>query len=330
VTARLDAAVVGAGFVGHIHARALAGHPDVRLVGICGRTSPKTEALAALHGVPAFLSVEELLERTRPHLVCIATGNDEHCAPTLAALAAGADVFCEKPLAFRPDEARAMAAAAGASRRLGVNFNHRYSEPYQRALRYVAEGELGPAAYVAIRFAGSLYKELNDPYCQLIETQGHSFDLLRLFGGEIVELSAQLADPRAIGVYTSAAVAVRFASSAVGSLLGSWDSSYEHPGSQRFEYCAVGGRVEVDDVVDAVRLYRNEDDTYREWRPGIFDARRRDFWRTIDAHVHAFVDAILDDRPAPVGATAGVKALELCVACARSFESRRAVQLPSS
>lgn len=313
--------MVGAGFVGAIHARALAEHSAVRLVGICARTPARVERLAAAHGVPAYLSVDELLERARPRLVLVATGNDDHAQPTLAALAAGADVLCEKPLAFRVDEARSMAAAAAAQgRRLGVDFNHRFSEPYRRARAFVAGGDLGPAAYLNMRFAGSLYKELNDPYCQLVETQGHSFDLLRLFGGEIEELHAYLADPRGIGVFTSAAVSLRFASGAVGVLLGSWDASYEHPGAQLFEYAALGGRVLVENVVDAVRLFRNDRPGFCEWRPGIFDAGGRDFWRTIDAHVAAFVDAVLADEPPPVGAEDGVRALELSLACARSFE----------
>ena len=137
----LRAAVVGAGFVGSIHARALAEHPDAALVAVCGRTRPKTESLALAHGVPFYLSVEELLQAEQPDIVCVGTGNEQHVEPTLAALERGAHVFVEKPMAFRLEDAHHMAETAERSgMKLGVDFNHRFAEPYQRALRFVLMG----------------------------------------------------------------------------------------------------------------------------------------------------------------------------------------------
>jgi predicted dehydrogenase len=324
----IRAAVIGAGLVGTIHARALAAHPDIELVGICARTPHRAAGLAAAHRVPVFLGVNELLGRAAPDLVCVATGNDEHAGPAIAALRAGVHVLCEKPLAFSLEQADAIVGTADESGAvLGVNFNHRFSEPFRRAIEFVRDGELGPAAYVAVRFAGDLYKELPDPLCMLKETQGHSFDLLRLFGGEIAEVTAMLSDPRNIGVWTSASISVRFQTGAIGNVLGSWDSSYAHPHGQMFEYRAAGGGVIVDNVIDAVRLFRHDDPEYREWRPGLFDGDRRDFWRTIDAHVAAFVDAVRDGKPAPVSGLDGRRALELSLAAGRSFQEGRAVSV---
>jgi predicted dehydrogenase len=322
----IRAAVIGAGFVGSIHARALAAHPDVELVGVCARTPERAERLAGIHRVPVFLGVSELLGGAAPDLVCVATGNTDHAEPAIAALRAGVHVLCEKPLAFSLEQADAIVGAADESGAvLGVNFNHRFSEPFRRAIEFVRGAELGPAAYVAVRFAGDLYKELSDPWCMLKETQGHSFDLLRLFGGEIAEVTAMMSDPRQLGVWTSAAVSVRFQTGAIGNVLGTWDGSYAHPHAQVFEYRATGGGVVVDNVVDAVRLFRHDEPEYREWRPGLFDAERRDFWRTIDAHIAAFVDAVRDGKPAPVSGRDGRRALELALAAGRSFQEGRAV-----
>jgi predicted dehydrogenase len=303
----------------------------VDLVAVCGRTAPKTEALALAHGVPARRSVEELIQNDAPDVVCVCTGNDQHLEPTLECLEGGANVFVEKPMAFRLDQARRMVAAADRKGlTLGVDFNHRFSEPYRRARRFVDEGALGAIGFIDMKFAGDLYKELNDPYCMLIETQGHSFDLLRLFGGEITTLSAHLADPRGIGVYTSAAVAVTFAGGGVGSLLGSWDGSYGHPGAQVFEVAGVGGRAVVEDVVGSVRLFTQSDHLFSEWSPGLFDSDARDFWRTIDTHLHAFVDSILAGREPPVSGRDGLRALELCYAAIASFERGLTVSVEST
>jgi len=318
---------VGAGFVGAIHARALSDHPSVDLIAVCGRTSPKTEALASAHGAVVRDTVDELMHKDAPDLVCVCTGNDQHLEPTLRSLEGGAHVFVEKPMAFRLDQARRMVETADRQgRRLGVNFNHRFSEPYRRALEFADGGRIGAIGFIDMKFAGDLYKELNDPYCMLIETQGHSFDLMRLFGGEITTVSAHLADPRAIGVYTSAAVAVTFAGGGVGSLLGSWDGSYGNPGAQIIEVAGLRGRVVVEDVVGSVRLFTHPDQLYSEWRPGIFDSGHRDFWRTIDRHLHAFVDSIIAGREPPVTGRDGLRALELTFAAIDSYERGRTIE----
>ena len=326
----LRAAIVGAGPVGRIHARALAANPSAELVAVCGRTPFKTEELAARHGVGPYLSVEEMMRSERPDVVCICTGNADHADPTLSALEHGAHVFVEKPLAMRVDEAAAMVTTArGRGLQLGVNFNHRFSAPYSKAHAFVDQGRAGSLAYVTMKFAGSLYKVLNDPYCQLIETQGHSFDLMRLFAGEVEQVSAFFADPRNIGVYTSAAIAMSFSSGAVGTLLGSWDSSYDHPEAQSFELCGLRGRVVVENIVDAVRFFDHDTEEYTEWRPGLFDSQKRDFWATIDAHIDAFLEALVLGKPPPVSGEDGLKALELTFAAIRSFEERTVVS-PSS
>ena len=323
----MRAAVVGAGPIGAMHAAALARNADVELVAVCGRTAPKTKALASAMGTHAYLSVDDLMSGERPDLVCVCTGNRDHVEPALTAIGAGAHVFVEKPMAWRLDEARRMvetAAARGVT--LGVNFNHRFSAPFRRALEWLANGRLGALAYVDMKFCGDLYKELEDPYCQLIETQGHSFDLLRLIGGEVEEVHAFLADPRSIGVYTSAAVSVRFSGGAVATLTGSWDSSYAHPAAQVVEASGTEGRFVVDNIVESVRFFRHGEESYVEWRPGLFDTRTRDFWQTIDAHIDAFIAALQGGREPPVSGLDGLRALQLTYAAIRSFEEGRRVR----
>src|SRR2546422_11248072 len=91
----------------------------------------------------------------------VGTGNDEHVEPTIEALEGGAHVFVEKPMAFRVDQARARVESAERHGvRLGVDYNHRFSEPYRRALVFRDEGALGEIAYIDMKFAGDLYKDL--------------------------------------------------------------------------------------------------------------------------------------------------------------------------
>src|SRR3954451_11090757 len=97
-----------------IHIPALNKLTDVEIVGVY---DPRQEPAA----FPAFATLAQLLD-TRPDVVVIATSPESHQAVALAALQAGAHVFCEKPLANSIEEADSIAAAAqAAGRQVCVN-----------------------------------------------------------------------------------------------------------------------------------------------------------------------------------------------------------------
>jgi predicted dehydrogenase len=63
-------------------------------------------------GLPAYGSLEELLERDGPEVVIVATPPDAHREVAEEALRAGVHIVCEKPLASTVADGEAMAAAA--------------------------------------------------------------------------------------------------------------------------------------------------------------------------------------------------------------------------
>jgi predicted dehydrogenase len=76
--------------------------------------------------------------------VVIATPSALHAEQASAALAAGAAVFCQKPLARTARETRRVVAAArGADRLLGVDFSYRRVAGVSRMRELVQSGELG-------------------------------------------------------------------------------------------------------------------------------------------------------------------------------------------
>lgn len=88
-------------------------------------------------------SIDELLDR-EPQLVIVASPPSHHAEHTIAALRAGADVHCEKPLAPTAAEGELMvAAAAGAGRRLSVGLVRRHFPATQVIGRLLAAGTLG-------------------------------------------------------------------------------------------------------------------------------------------------------------------------------------------
>ena len=74
----------------------------------------------------------------------------------------------------------------------------------------------------------------DSPHANLIETQCHGFDMLEHLCGPISSVAAQMTN-KTYGAWSTIAIALEFANGAVGTMLGSYDSSYAYPDAQRIE-----------------------------------------------------------------------------------------------
>lgn len=81
-------------------------------------------------------------------VVSVVTPNKFHKPLTLAALAAGCHVLCEKPMAMNAAEGREMVTAAEeAGKRLMINFSYRFNEQSWALKKEVESGILGDIYY---------------------------------------------------------------------------------------------------------------------------------------------------------------------------------------
>lgn len=137
--------VVGLGTIAAEHLRKLRWMPDVRVVGVCDQSRSLAEAVAERFEVgPAFTSAEEMLERTRPDVVHVLTPPQTHRALVLEALAHGAHVLVEKPIATTWNDYTAMRdAAAAAGRMLIENYNYRFTDVVLEAIERQHSGAIG-------------------------------------------------------------------------------------------------------------------------------------------------------------------------------------------
>jgi predicted dehydrogenase len=117
----------------------------VDVVAVAARTLERAQAVADEWGVErAFGSYQELVDSPDVDAIYIATPAALHHRWTLASLAAGKPVLCEKPIAANADEARVMVAAADdAALVLMEAFHWRY-HPLVGQMRSVLDsGRLG-------------------------------------------------------------------------------------------------------------------------------------------------------------------------------------------
>ncbi|MFC0674590.1 Gfo/Idh/MocA family protein [Brachybacterium hainanense] len=326
---RLRVAVVGAGEWGRQHTRVFSSRPDTELVAVVGRTPARTRRRAAELGVPAYTDLERMLTETSPDLVTVCLPNEGHFAPTLALLGAGVPLLVEKPLVFDLDEAdQLLAQAERTCPFFAIHLNHRYAEPVQRARVAIEAGELGRLMHATWRFGGEA-NQGTSAHANLVETQCHGFDMLEHLMGPIIAVSAHMSDV-SYGDYSTLAIALTFASGAVGTMLGTYDSSYAYPDSQLVEIGGTTGRLAIHDTVRRLEISHAGDAERRVWEAGYFDDEARSFHTTMDRYVEDMLAALRAGASPPVPAQAGRRALELAHACIRSFESGLRVDVPPS
>ncbi|HEY8292108.1 MAG TPA: Gfo/Idh/MocA family oxidoreductase [Thermomicrobiales bacterium] len=174
------------------------------VVAVSDVVEASAQAAAAQFGVPhAFTDYRDLLQLPLD-AVSICTPNSFHEPITLAALDAGMDVLCEKPLALDYAGARRMTERAEQTgRKTAVNFRYRWIPAAGFIRDLIAGGELGEIYHVyANYFNGSLH----DPATPISWRQtraesgsgalgdlaSHIIDLCRWWIGEFASVDGHL------------------------------------------------------------------------------------------------------------------------------------------
>jgi predicted dehydrogenase len=145
---QLGAAIIGAGFIGGVHARSarLAG---ARLVAVAASTPERSAQAATRLGAERGVQAEEVIGAPGIDVVHICAPNDLHAPLAEAALAAGQHVVCEKPLATDLGGAERLAGLAAAAQLVAaVPFVYRYYPTVREARERVRGGAAGPVRLV--------------------------------------------------------------------------------------------------------------------------------------------------------------------------------------
>jgi predicted dehydrogenase len=141
---QLQAAIIGAGFVGRAHTDALR-RLAVPVVGVLGSSPERSEASrSGLKLGHAYHSLKELAADPEVHVVHVCTPNHLHFEQASILLRAGKHVMCEKPVAMTTRESAALVDLAREHKRAGgVCYNLRYYPLCQEARARVASGAIG-------------------------------------------------------------------------------------------------------------------------------------------------------------------------------------------
>ncbi|MFL6064396.1 MAG: Gfo/Idh/MocA family oxidoreductase [Friedmanniella sp.] len=197
-------ALLGAGFIGSVHAKNLARHPDVDLAVVVDVDATRADQLAQRYGAAATTEEAVAFDPGRVDAVLVASSTDSHAHHLRRAADSGLAVLCEKPIDLD------LASAVEVGRHVSstgvpvmVDFNRRFDRAYAELHRAVSEGEVGDVELVQLTSRGPTMPPLSyiaSSGGQMRDQAVHFFDLARWITGqdpvEVFAAGSALADPR--------------------------------------------------------------------------------------------------------------------------------------
>lgn len=173
----LRAGVIGTGFIGPVHIEALK-RLGVQVTAICGSTTSAT-ATAKKWGIPEVYGdydYRAMYRSKNVDVVHITSPNKVHVKQSLAALAAGKHVVCEKPLGMNTRETgKLLGTVTEAGKRgpvFAVNYMCRFFPAVLQARAMVQRGDLGKIIHVQGHFFQDWLLHDTDYNWRLLASEG--------------------------------------------------------------------------------------------------------------------------------------------------------------
>lgn len=251
----MKVAVVGAGFMGSLHAQCVANDPRAELVGIVDISAEHGKRLAGDLSTRYIPSVADALaEGIDTYVVALPDRHHVDTAETL--LNAGSSVLLEKPMADTLDGAQRIAAAEKAGKgRLLIGHILRFDPRYAMAAEAVRRGDIGEVVHVSAGRLGTraIGLKLNGSSSVCFYIGVHDVDAVQWITGKpitrVYSRSVSKIMPKH-GVNSEDAIfsTIDLEGGAVGHLFFGWSRPDAAPYSidGRFEIIGTEGTIEVD------------------------------------------------------------------------------------
>lgn len=297
----LTVGLLGAGgFASSTLIPAIRASSESELVSVCAATGSHAHGVARKFSIGTCTTDESaVLRNPEINTVVIATRHNLHARQVIAALEAGKNVFCEKPLCLSAEELSSIAQAYLENKAnrpaLMVGFNRRFAPMSVKLKSFVSEISEPLALHYRIN-AGYLPPDhwINDREQgggRIVGEVCHFVDLLMfLAGSPIVEVQARSVgtSPRYSG--DNVLVSLRFANGSEGTIsyLANGDRSFS---KERIEIFGGGSAAVLDDfrLLELVRNGRKEVVRSRLRQ----DKGHRAEWA-------AFAQSVREQRPSPI------------------------------
>ena len=210
--------------MGMMHGGNFHNHAEAEVVAVCDMDPELREKAEAEFQVQGYESIDELLANCDVDLVLLIVNETRRIPPLRQLLAAGQNVFTEKPLCglegqFRLRESDAEIAAPAilewrnSGLKFGIDFNYRFMHHFRKLHDDVAEGRLGEIQMVRARAHFNCWSHVID---QILWTMGRP------------EWVSVVGDPNQTGGWQRM-IHMEWANGTIGTLDGTNTWGMEHP-----------------------------------------------------------------------------------------------------
>lgn len=314
---------------------------NASLVGVVDAPPERGAAIAGKYGVLSYQAIDALLADPAVQAVYIATPNHLHREHCLAATAAGKHVLCEKPLGLTLDEAVEMAEACRkAGVQLGVGFMMRFNPYHVRMRQMIEKGELGTMVFCRAQLT-CWYPPIAGAWRQdprqggggaIMDLTVHCLDVLEMLLGPIAEVSGCVENR--VHDYASDdtnAVLLKFRSGTIGFV----DCAFNIPDEASENVLELQGSL---GCVKARMTIGQGPGGFVQvcllGKVGGYEAgqaREAAAYRPLElppantylGEIEAFSAAVLEGKPVPVDAQAGIRSMQLVEAIRRAAETKK-------
>ncbi|WP_200832628.1 inositol 2-dehydrogenase [Candidatus Halocynthiibacter alkanivorans] len=323
--------LLGAGRIGRVHAKAIAGQSNATLVAVADAFEAAANEVAGEYGCDVR-TVDAILAADDIDAVVICTPTNTHADLIEKFARAGKAIFCEKPIDLdlkRVRECLAVVEDCGATLMLG--FNRRFDPHFAAVKDAIATGKIGKVEQVNITS-----RDPGLPPLDYIDVSGgifrdmtiHDFDMARfLLGDEIATVQASascLVDAKVAehNDFDTASVILTTGSGRQCVISNSRRATYGY--DQRIEVHGSDGMIAAENQRPVSIEIANGDGFTR---PPLHDFFMTRYTEAYAAEIAAFVAAINDGTAATPSGKDGEAALALAEAALKSVAEGRAVSL---
>jgi myo-inositol 2-dehydrogenase/D-chiro-inositol 1-dehydrogenase len=331
--------MIGVGNRGSYLLQAAMAQPNAKIVALCDIKPDRLDKAAtrAARDNPATYSDwRKILDLKEVEAVFIATPPDLHSEMAVAALRAGKNVYCEKPVGVTPAQVRAVIEAAKKSNKVFVPGQQlRSIKEYIEALRRIREGVIGDVMMIkAQRHAaadlphdgtsGDWYFDVNRSGGYLIEQSVHNLDLCNWvfnahpvrasgFGGILLHKN----DPPGRSIFDCGTLSFEYP----GGALMSFTQNVFHPRSLPHgnQYVYVYGTKGAVDLMGTPTLYPSSGDG----KPVVLAEKGPN--DDPHAHIAAFYNSVVNGAKLPADITIGATAALTAILGHQAMTSQRVV-----
>ncbi|MEM0349330.1 MAG: Gfo/Idh/MocA family oxidoreductase [Candidatus Caldarchaeum sp.] len=329
----LKAGVIGVGYFGALHAEAYHANPLTELVAVADIDIRRASEVASKHGAKPYSNFHEMLRHEKLDIVSVATPDDKHTEPAVAAAEAGVNILLEKPIATDLQEAKKILSATEKHKvKLMVNFILRFDPRYRRAYEFVSEGGLGEVVTIWARRSTLLetakkYGRFSNLIYDVII---HDIDMCNLFAmsePKKVYCVSVGKTQRGAGLEDAYLAIIQYGGGSAASLETSWvlPKTSPHWLDSRFHVIGTEGAVYVElqshglEIVSGKGVYRPD---LSNWP--IVGGRLTGNLREA---INYFVECVAKDVPPSPSGEDGFKALEVASALHKSASSGQLIEL---